>query len=307
VADRWHLWHNLAEHVEKTVVRHHRCLKESVSPEVQPQQVVDPDLDQVAAEAVAEHAEDGRLVERTRHRHEQVRALQAQGKGIKAIMRELGLARETVRRFARAQSVEDLLAKAQAGRPSILDEFKPYLHQRWNEGCTTATQLFAEIRALGYRGSAGSLRGYLRPFRTLGTAPPAAAAPPKVRHITGWLLRHPDDLDADEQVKIKEVRARCPHLDAVAEHVSAFATMMTCLHGERLDAWIAKVEADDLPELHSFAVGLKRDYAAVVNGLTLPHSSGAVEGNVNRIKMLKRQMYGRAKFDLLRKRVLLAT
>jgi transposase len=77
------------------------------------------------------------------------------------------------------------------------------------------------------------------------------------------------------------------------------------LHGDRLHNWIARVEADRLPELHSFTAGLNRDLDAVVNGLSLPYSSGAVEGNVNRIKMLKRQMYGRASFDLLRKRVLL--
>jgi len=82
--------------------------------------------------------------------------------------------------------------------------------------------------------------------------------------------------------------------------------MMSGLHGDRLDGWIAAVDADDQPDLHSFTTGLRRDHQAVTNGLTLPYSSGAVEGNVNRIKLLKRQMYGRAKFDLLRKRVLLA-
>jgi hypothetical protein len=80
---------------------------------------------------------------------------------------------------------------------------------------------------------------------------------------------------------------------------AAFAEIMSGLRGDRLDGWIAAVEADDLPGLHSFATGVRRDYQAVVNGLTLPYSSGAVEGNVNRIKMLKRQMYGRASFDLL--------
>jgi transposase len=83
--------------------------------------------------------------------------------------------------------------------------------------------------------------------------------------------------------------------------------MLTSRHGHRLDTWITAVEADDQPDLHSFTTGLRRDHAAVLNGLTLPHSSGAVEGHVNRIKMIKRQMYGRATFDLLRKRVLLAT
>jgi transposase len=86
--------------------------------------------------------------------------------------------------------------------------------------------------------------------------------------------------------------------------VAVFGDMLTGHHGHRLNAWIAAVDADDLPELHSYANGLKRDYDAVRNGLTLAHSSGAVEGQVNRIKMIKRQMFGRAKLDLLRKRVL---
>ena len=102
------------------------------------------------------------------------------------------------------------------------------------------------------------------------------------------------------------VRAQCPHLDALSSHVTEFAKILTGLRGEQLDAWIARASAGDQPDLRSFITGLKRDYQAVLNGLTLPYSSGKVEGNVNRIKMLKRQMYGRARFDLLRKRVLLA-
>jgi transposase len=120
------------------------------------------------------------------------------------------------------------------------------------------------------------------------------------------MLRHPDDLDTDEKLELKQVLAACPRLDATATHVTAFAQMLTGRHGEGLDAWMAAVEADDLPPLRGFITGLRRDYTAVRNGLTLPHSCGAVEGNVNRIKMIKRQMYGRAEFDLLRKRILLA-
>jgi transposase len=120
-------------------------------------------------------------------------------------------------------------------------------------------------------------------------------------------MTDPEHLGADEHVQLKDARARCEHLDALTSHVSEFAKILTGLRGERLDAWIEHVNADDLPALHSFTAGLKTDRDAVLNGLTMPHNSGPVEGNVNRIKMIKRQMYGRAKFDLLRKRVLLAT
>ena len=286
------------------MARHRSCLKE---PEPEPAgRESGPDLQQVAAEAAAARMEESALVRRTRRRYEEVQALVAQGKGIKPIMRELGLAKETVRRFARAASAEDLLAKARGRRPSLLDDFKPYLHQRWNAGATNVLQLHAEIKAAGYQGSYAIVRAYLQPFRALGAAPPPVPAPPKVRHLASWILRDPATLGDDEQTRLKDMRARCPHLDALAGHVTEFAKILTGRHGDRLDSWIAAVEADDQPDLHSFTTGLKQDHAAVLNGLTLPHSSGAVEGNVNRIKMLKRQMYGRASFDLLRKRVILA-
>jgi hypothetical protein len=289
VADRWHMWHNLAEHVEKAVARHSACLRQEPAAAAPPEQDAGaaPDLEQAAAAAAAARTEERALVKRTRERYAAVQALRAQGKGIKPIMAELHLAKETVRKFARAASADELLARPLAGRPGILDEHKPYLHQRWNAGCTNVLQLHAEITARGFRGSYGTVNLYLQPFRALGAAPPAAPAPPKVRDITGWMLRHPDSLDADEQLKLKEVRARCPHLDATAAHVSAFAEMMTGRHGERLDTWIAAVDASDLPDLRSFTRGLTHDHDAVLAGLTLEHSSGAVEGNVNRIKMIK--------------------
>ena len=114
-------------------------------------------------------------------------------------------------------------------------------------------------------------------------------------------------LSASHHVRSPGVRERCPHLDALASHVTEFAKILTGRHGGRLDAWITAVEADDQPDLHSFVRGIKRDYDAVLNGLTMPWSSGVVEGNVNRVKMLKRQTYGRAAFPLLRKRVLLVS
>ncbi|MFI6739126.1 transposase [Nonomuraea sp. NPDC050451] len=98
----------------------------------------------------------------------------------------------------------------------------------------------------------------------------------------------------------------CPPLARLYDQVRAFADMMVNRHGHHLERWMATADADELPELRSFITGLRRDLDAARAGLTMPYSSGPVEGHVNRIKMLKRQMYGRANPDLLRKRVLLA-
>ena len=308
VADRWHIYHNLCEHVEKAVARHRGCLEEP-APEPEPQEPgadqAALDLRQAAIAAAAKRAEESVLAVRTRQRYEQVQALRAQGKGIKPIMRETGLAKQTVRRFSRAGSVDELLAKARDGRPSILDEHKPYLHQRWNQGCTSVRQLHAELKERGYKGGYGTIRDYVLPFREAGAAPPAVPGPPKARHLASWILTDPDNLDDEEKAKLAQARQRCPHLDSLAGHVTKFAKILTGLHGDRLDDWITTVEADDQPDLHSFARGIKRDHDAVLNGLTMTWNSGVVEGNVNRLKMLKRQMYGRATFPLLRKRVLL--
>jgi hypothetical protein len=244
-------------------------------------------------------------VVRARERYEQVQALKDQGKNLTTIVRELRLARGTARRYYRAASADEVVAGTLTGWPGKLDDHKPYLHQRWNSGCTNISQLHREVTARGYRGSYATVYDYLRPFKGQ-PAPPAVPAPPKVRHITRWILRDPACPDDDEQASLTSVRAQCPHLDALAGHVTEFAKILTGRRGEQLDAWIAAASAGDQPDLRPFTTGLKRDYQAVLNGLTLPYSSGKVEGNVNRIKMLKRQMYGRARFDLLRKRTLLA-
>jgi transposase len=305
VADRWHLWRNLAEYVEKTVARHHRCLSATPAAPAAPSAPA-PDLDRVAVDAMVRRAEHGLLVPRTRQRYDQVQTLLAQGLTIRGIQRRLGLARGTVRRFARAGSVDELLAKPHAGRPSILDPHVDYLHRRWNDRVTNAAVLLAEIRARGYRGSAGTLRTYLQPLRAAGGAAPTAARIPKVRAITIWLLRHPDKLHSDDRARLADLLTACPHLAALARHIKTFAEILTGRQGHQLNAWITAVDADDQPDLHSFTAGLRRDHDAVLAGLTLPHSSGPVKGHVNRIKMIKRQMYGRANLDLLRKRVLLA-
>ncbi|MFE7720827.1 transposase [Nocardia rhizosphaerihabitans] len=119
-------------------------------------------------------------------------------------------------------------------------------------------------------------------------------------------MTDPVNLDPADQRRLDAILDTSPELNSLAAHVRAFAAIMTERRGRELEQWMTSVEADDQPALHSFVRGLRRDQDAVTAGLTMRWSSGAVEGHVNRIKMLKRQMFGRAKSDLLRKRILLS-
>ncbi|MEU3462917.1 transposase [Streptomyces sp. NPDC006733] len=298
------IWSNLAEAVEKTVVQHRALLRE---PHESPtaQGVAAIENANLEPSAPAGPRTTGRLSDRVRERHADVRSLLDQGVGLRAIARRLGLARNTVRRFANAADPDELLVGQWTGRPSILDPYKPYLHQRWAEGCTVARALFEELRERGYLGGESIVKKYVGKLReSFPHNPPRKA--PSVRNVTSWLTRHPDRLTDDQTQQLKAILVRCPALDRTAHHVRAFAELMNNRQGKYLDQWITRVKADDLPALHTFVTGLGQDLDAVVAGLTLKWSSGAVEGQNNKIKMLKRQMFGRANFDLLRKRVLLS-
>jgi transposase len=299
VADRYHLWKNLAEAVEKTVVQHRALLPEP-APEPEP---AAPPVVLLPPEPAAVRS-TGRLADRVREQYAAVHALLAVGAGLKTIARELGLARNTVRRYAHAADPEELPVGRWTGRVSILDPFKPHIDQRFAQGCTNARRLFEEIVQHGYPGKEQIVRKYVHRLRLAfpHQAPPRRK--PSVRDVTGWITRHPDRLDADDALRLKEILARVPALAAAARHVRAFAELMNDRRGRQLKKWIAAVQADQVPALHSFAAGLLQDLDAVVAGLSLSYSSGAVEGHNNKIKMLKRQMFGRAGFDLLRKRVL---
>ncbi len=319
VADRWHLWHNLSEYVEKAVVAHRGCL--TGAPEepaaggedAPPGQL--PDADPAAAppcEPDGLRDVCGRervLVSRTLDRHAAVHELLQAGRSRREAAEILGLSRNTVNRSARQGDAAGLLVKA-TGRETKLDPFKPWINRRWNKGRTSAAALHAEMTATqGWTGSVQAVERYVRQFRAAdgrtraGRTPrPAPAAPPapKTRQITRWLLTRPDHIDPDDQARLAAVKATCPHLDALAGHVRSFAEMMTRRQGLlALEDWLTRVEADDQPDLRSFANGIRRDQQAVTAGLALRYSSAAMEGNVNKIKMIKRQMFGRAGFGLL--------
>nr|WP_280370046.1 ISL3 family transposase [Nocardia wallacei] len=309
VADRWHVWHNLGEAVERVVARHRDRLDAAVGADrdPEPETVHQQGIPETPESVPAPANRTDKWAVRTRERYAAVHALLDDGVGIRAIGARLGLARGTVRRYARADTVDELLVNTGTGRrPSLLDDFKPHLHRRWNEGCTNATQLFHEIQDLGYRGGAKIVLHYLHAFRTVGHLPRPVPKPPSVRRAVSWIMSDPTGLDPDDRQRLDAILAAGPELARLAGHVRAFATMMKQLRGRELERWMTAVEADDLPALHSFVRGLRRDFDAVTAGFTMPWNSGPVEGHVNRIKTIKRQMFGRAKPDLLRKRILLS-
>ena len=318
VADRFHLWKNLCEAAGKTVASHHHCLRAAAAAHQAVPAVPEPlaPAPLPAAEPAAPPGRTYRLAERTRTRYAAVHELLARGLSRSAVSRELNLDIQTVRRFANATCVEELLGKAEH-RPTKLDAYLDLVNQRWNEGVTSAEAITAELRALGFKSDAQTVRRYLKPFRLPGASrshpdphrrnpAPTAPAVPKPRAISKALLTHPDHLTEDDAQIVKNATAGCVHIERLHQHVRSFAKIMAQRRGRELPAWLEAVEADDLPELRSLAAGMHRDLLAIINGLTLEHSSGAVEGNVTRVKRLKRDGYGRANFDLLRAQILIA-
>jgi hypothetical protein len=230
------------------------------------------------------------------------------GPQLREIARELGLSRNTVRRFARAATPEELLVNDWTGnQASILDEHEAYLRERWNSGCTNAAQLWAELRDRGYPGGPTYVRQYLARFRGNAAAPQPKPTAPKVRAVSSWIMTSPGNLPDADKASLEAILAASPELAAVTASVRAFAAIMNERRGRKLlEPWMTAADATGEPALRSFVTGLRADQEAVTNGLSVRWSSGAVEGHVNRVKMLKRQMYGRAGPDLLRRRILLA-
>lgn len=297
VADRWHLVHNLADALERFAVRVLAALRKELKAEEIGEAALPPELPPPVS--------PGRLIARNAQRHADIHELMAQGLTVSAIARRIRLDRKTVRRFASAEVAADLLGPC-GRRATALDSYLPYLARRWREGQHVAAFLFDEIWQQGYRGSKRTVRRQLVGWRVAEPPPPAHAMLPGPRTLAWLLLRRPSDLVDKEQVLLKQLYERSPELVCARQLAQHFLRLVRERRGRELDDWAADVHTTGPPELRGFSRNLQRDWAAVHAGLTERWSSGCVEGNVNKVKVTKRQMFGRARFDLLRKRVLLA-
>ena len=238
-------------------------------------------------------------------RYQQVVDLYPQGMPTKEIAGRLGMSDRTVREWLRREAFPE--AKRRRKRQSSFDAFAPYVLRRWQSGEHNGLTIFREIKAQGYPGTERSVYRYLKTLKQVEVS--TAMNPARIRKYSPntavWLfVRDPDALDEGEREDLATFCQASPTLKRAYCLIQDFLTMVHKREGERLDAWLATIAESDLPELQSFASGIEKDKAAVRAGFTWPINNGMVEGYVTKLKLIKRQMYGKAGFALLRQRVL---
>jgi transposase len=278
VSDRWHLWHLLAEAVRKEVAAHCACWAKGMP------------------------LQDGKRAATTLERWQQVHELRSQNVGLLECGRRLGLSMNTVKRYDRASEPERL-QRVPKYRPTLVDPYRDYLRKRRAEEPGVPVQyLLSEIRERGYLGSSNLLVRYINQGRLDSDRPHLSP-----RRAARILLTRPDRLTGGQAETRARLEAACPEMTALASLIGSFAGMLAPARENEagLQRWITGVREADLPHLHSFTRGLDLDIQAVTAALTLPFHNGRTEGVNTKTKMIKRQMYGRAGFALLRHRILL--
>ena len=318
VADRWHLLKNLTDAVYKALQPHHSAIEQMLRQQSGQEvgQMHPPVANSVLPASVATHQPTAADIAR-QQRAEEAHRLRQQGWTMKAIAHHLGLCTKTVRRHLNRSLPPTPLRRS--GRARLIDAYRSYLLARWNAGCHNASQLWREIRAQGYAGQITMVREFISQLRRASGLPPRVRSlpgnpvktdpsvrPPTVRALAYLIVRPPDHLDAAEYEHLAKLAAVHPKLQVVVELAREFAAMVRQRQAKQLKAWLEKATHSHVASLRSFAAGLRQDMAAVQAGLSLAWSNGPTEGHINRLKCLKRQMYGRAKLDLLRQRLLAA-
>jgi len=238
-------------------------------------------------------------------RYQHAMALHKQGMKVKEIAKRVGLDARTIQRWLTSDDYPE--TNYHHTHRSRFDAYAAYVKQRWDGGCHNIQQIWREVKAQGYPHSDRALRAHLEPLRGKVKAdfPAASSLDRFSAKETTWLFIRPlKELDEKEQQELATIRQTSETAETIYQLVQGFLQIVRTRRGEHLDSWMSTVRACHIRELNSFVAGLERDKAAVVAGLTLPHSNGQVEGQITKLKLLKRTMYGRAGFALLRQRVL---
>lgn len=356
IADRFHLLKNLRERLKEVMDRKQSCLPEveehaSDAIPAKAQGIKDKSVHQIAepqAEPEPEnhyrtippypyqrpagmsYDEFQKQIRRDKRaaRYADVRTLFEQGWSQRAIARKLRLSRATVGKFVQAEEYPEMHYPKQGARRSLLDPYKHYLLQRWQQGCRNSAQLYDEITAGGFKGSAPLLRKFLAQLRkkhqeagsasvlTLDASTQAIEIPPSLPPkpcITcrmsatraSWLfVSRAGKLDEKQTRHVEHIRAGHPDLETAYQLSQEFVMMLAERREADLDTWLTQAEHSGLPEFKKMAKGIRQDYAAVKAAFSSEWSNSQVEAQVNCLKLQKRIVFGRANFDLLRLRVL---
>jgi transposase len=313
VADRWHLIHNLREVVTKILDGHPRELREAAKlpvvskrPELIPASPVFDPTPPRYRPRIQRNKEERRA--RRFKRYQEVIELYGRGLSYRKIATHVGLYRTTVAKYVQAGTFPE---RADRQYRRSTSPVTPFIRHRWAQGCRNAAQITRELKTLGFTGSYWSIRRQVVSWRRnlSSRGPPGSSMTTTLHHpsskrVAGWFLMDEKELDMECGAFLKNVWATCPPLEQVAGLAHEFKVMVQDRKSQFLKPWIHKALSMTVPsELKRFAQRLKND-KAVIAALEFPWSNGQVEGQINRLKLIKRQMYGRAGFDLLRQRVL---
>jgi transposase len=330
VVDRWHLLKNLREAVERLFERQAAVVVASLkTPEIPAEppsgptpvenvegaSVVESSVLQTPSEPISEsprlHSQRMRRRRRV-ERFEKVHEQRKQGLAIRQIARDLDMSRNAVRRYLRCETCPGW----NPGRPrrSRLDAHREWIDTRLSQGNTNAVELHKQLAYVGFRGSYGSVQRYVtkrlgaagKKRERINAAKSPIVAPPSAKQLSFEWVRRSEKRKPDEQTRLDAICAGSDELASALEVADEFAKLIRKQSPGTLSDWLVRGEASPSTEVRRFAEGVRRDESAVHAAVTGKWSNGPVEGHVNRLKTIKRQMYGRAGFVLLRARVIKA-
>lgn len=318
VADRFHLLKNLAETLDSFFATQTPALN-----------AVDRDQQQQLRQAMVvrptspttqqQQAQQRRT--RRLEQYERIHSLRQQGVSVRDIAHHLGIGKRTVFYYLASPQFPERKPRPRYSGHSCLGPYKPYLLEQWTGKRGQTKQLFAQIQQQGYQGSYLTVARYTHRLRQMqrqqlneqdgrGHAPrinEAQSPPLTTRRATKLALQRPEQQQHEDESLVAQLKAHHPDIETAITLSRGLAHLVRQQQPDLLDSWLEQAANSPLPQFQKFAQSLQEDDAAVKAGVTLATNNGQVEGQVNRLKMLKRQMYGRAGFDLLRRRVLFAS
>src|SRR3989454_4127353 len=319
IADRFHLLQNLRDTLDEVFTTHHQALG-AVNAAMCQQPVPLPDgttAVPVPPPATPPLAQQ-QAAQRAAHRqalYDEVWTLHRAGWPVSAIAAQVGRGRRTIERYLHMPTWPVRQHRSHYGR-SLVNPYKDYLLARWNAGCRTAIRLFRELQPRGYTGSYRRVAAYVSRIRQAQGVPPRRqglrqrlpvvaepASPPLTPRRAAWLvLRRETKRTQAEAQQLTQLHAHSAEVAEAIDLAQDFTHLVRQRQPEHFAPWLERASKSPLEAVQHFASGLRDDYAAVKAGMTLPWSTGPVEGHINRLKMLKRQMFGRAHLDLLSRR-----